>query len=206
MSFPWGHVLGMGVRKSFFANRKAFRQMATSDPVFRDGWRDLMRSVHKPVAYIDEVAAPYMVRNEGEYPFATRIGFRDGEHYWSDASSYGHLTNVAVPLLKVTALDDFLVSRVSAEKIGFALRNPNVIWVKTKTGGHLGWFQEEGGSWANGVVCDFIQAILKMRQIGRLDGQPRDEAQNDHVNFIIRGRDDATELNDRFNHTVKSRL
>ena len=50
------------------------------------------------------------------------------------------------------------------------LSNPNVLTVKTKFGGHLGWQEAPqkgtfgiGRSWADNAMADFIQAVLDVR-------------------------------------------
>jgi len=88
---------------------------------------------------------------------------------------------VSVPLLKITARDDFLVFGQFARKLNHCLENPNVLVVKTRCGGHLGWQesppQKEGGSssllggksgsWSDAAVADFIEALLQIREEDR---------------------------------------
>jgi hypothetical protein len=51
-----------------------------------------------------------MVRNDAFYPFASRIGYKDAEAYWLDASSFRLVRFISVPFLNLTAKDDFLTS------------------------------------------------------------------------------------------------
>ena len=117
-----------------------------------------------------------MVRNEPDHPFAARVGYEDGEAYWNDASSYRHVPHVSVPLMKVTAEDDFLVHGSSLRRMSNCLESPNVLVVKTKCGGHLGWQEvpQDAGSgagrgwwgnrsWADRATADFIDAVIKLR-------------------------------------------
>merc|ERR1719464_279154 len=95
--------------------------------------------VSPTIGALDDAAAPYLLRNEPAPPYAPQIGFRDGEEYWRDASSHRYVAHVAVPLLKIAARDDFLVFGQFSKKLHHCLENPNVVVVKTRCGGHLGW-------------------------------------------------------------------
>jgi predicted alpha/beta-fold hydrolase len=89
---------------------------------------------------------------------------------------------VSVPLLKITARDDFLVFGQFARKLNHCLENPNVVVVKTRCGGHLGWQESpppskdgtragiwggRSGSWSDVAVADFIEALLQVREEDR---------------------------------------
>jgi len=131
------------------------------------------------IGRLDDAASPYLIRNDPHPPYAPRIGYEDGDAYWWDSSSHRHVAHVSVPLLKITARDDFLVFGQFARKLNHCLENPNVLVVKTRCGGHLGWQesppQKEGssllggksGSWSDAAVADFIEALLQMREEDR---------------------------------------
>ena len=85
-----------------------------------------------------------------------------------------------VPLLKISAQDDFLVFGPFSKKLNHCLENPNVLVVKTRCGGHLGWQESPplsskksgemfggSGSWSNVAVADFIEALLQIREEDR---------------------------------------
>jgi len=175
MSFPWAQVLGLGVRKSLFLTRDKWSQMTCRN--FRAAFLKALL-VCQTIGSVDDTLAPYLIRNDPVYPFAVTVGYPDaGEQYWDDASSYKYVQHVSVPLLKVTAQDDFLVYGSSLRKMSHCLECPNVTVVKTRCGGHLGWQesppeeQREGegrgfgtSSWADAAAADFIEAIIESRR------------------------------------------
>ena len=81
--------------------------------------------------------------------------------------------HISVPTLALASYDDFLVENPSLHAMGYVLANPNIIVVKTKCGGHLGWQEARPGggivgkSWAGDAMVDFIQAVLDDRRAER---------------------------------------
>ena len=176
MSFPWAQILGMGVKKMIMLNWNVFRDITSAD--HRRAIKDALLA--PTIGQIDCALAPYMIRNNPEYPFEVRVGYEDGEAYWDDASSYKYVQFVSVPLLKVTAQDDFLVSGPSLRKMSHCMDNPNVFVVKTKCGGHLGWQEAPpdtgnafgfGTSWADTATTEFIAAVIKLRDEKRVEDE-----------------------------------
>jgi len=173
ISFPWGHILVLGLKKSILMQYKRFREFRETN--FQSTISKALWQTHT-VGEFDKVVAPFMIRNEPTYPFLTKIGYEDpdaGPKYWKDACSYTHVENVTIPLLKISAQDDFLVAKHAVSKINHCLHNPNLMVVKTKSGGHLGWFHvgsEEGAcgilgrSWADQATADFIAAVMDKKQ------------------------------------------
>ena len=182
MHFPWAEILGMGVKKMILMHWKAFRKVTALDH---------KAAIHKAlmsrtIGQLDCALAPYMIRNNPDYPFEVRVGYEDGEAYWDDASSHKYVQFVNVPMLKVTAQDDFLVYNSSLKKMSHCLENPNVFVVKTKCGGHLGWQEAPpdtgnvfgfGTSWADMATTEFIDAVIKLRneEKGAIGGQRKEE-------------------------------
>ena len=75
-----------------------------------------------------------------------------------------------MPILNLSSLDDFLVRKHAMNSLVKCIINPNVIVVKTKCGGHLGWQESPpegefglGKSWAATAAAEFISAILEVR-------------------------------------------
>jgi len=165
ISFPWNVVLGAGVKRSILQNLPSF--VRHHDPGFR---RAMGRALLAPtIGRLDDAASPYLVRNDNFPPYAQRLGYEDGEDYWRDSSSHRYVPSVSVPLLQVAARDDFLVFGQFAKRLDRCLENPNVIVVKTRCGGHLGWQESPppgggGGSWSDAAVADFVEAVLQMRE------------------------------------------
>jgi predicted alpha/beta-fold hydrolase len=173
---PWAQILSMGVKKTLFLhkkNRQAITTMMMNDVHFQKAiWKALFSS--STIGTWDQIMAPFMVRNEPIYPFTNKIGFHDGEEYWSDSSSRKYIANVSVPLLVLSSLDDFLVSHSALRSLNQCLSNPNVMVVKTKAGGHLGW-QEAAhdryfgtSSFADAATVEFITAVLEDSNVPNL--------------------------------------
>jgi len=168
--FPWNIILGAGVKRSLLQNIQSFK--SHNDPGFQHAMKKAMLA--PTIGKLDDAAAPYLARNDPYPPYTHRIGFKDGEEYWWDSSSHRYVAHVSVPLLKISAQDDFLVFGQFRKKLNYCMENPNVIVVKTKCGGHLGWQESPpqskngdkkgSGSWSDVAVADFIEALLKVRE------------------------------------------
>jgi predicted alpha/beta-fold hydrolase len=167
MKFVPSFALNLGVRKQMLLGWKQFRQMTSLS--YQSAYRRALLS--NTIGESDHITAPHMIRNETTWPFETKIGYESGNEYWDDASSYRYISHISVPLLQITAQDDFLVYNHSLSKLSHCLSNPNVMVVKTKCGGHLGWHEAPpdtgnvfgfGTSWADTATADFIDSVLKL--------------------------------------------
>jgi predicted alpha/beta-fold hydrolase len=168
LGFPWGQLLGVGVKKTMILNRKALSSMKKGSSAFKQAYRDILMA--STVGEIDCIYAPFKIRNEPIYPYNPKIGYTSGEDYWKDAGSYQYIPHVNVPLLQISAMDDFLVHHNAMAKLNDSLSNPNIIVAKTKSGGHLGWNDATGlssllfgASWADRATTEFIQAVLDLK-------------------------------------------
>lgn len=198
ISFPWNMILAMGVKRSLLQNYAVYRKH--HERGFQAAMKKAMLS--RTIGQLDDTVAPYILRVDPEPPFAPKVGYRDGNEYWHDSSSHRFVGHVSVPLLKITAKDDFLVfgkykshrklasqatqllfSGQFSRKLNHCLENPNVVVVKTRCGGHLGWqesppptkdangnelqpswFGSGIGSWSDVAVADFIEALIDIRK------------------------------------------
>lgn len=169
VKFPFNILLGAGIKKSMLQNFRAFRDMS-SCLHFGGAIRQVMLS--KTIGELDNAFAPYLIRNDTEYPFSASIGYKDGEDYWKDASSNRYIQHVTVPMLILSAQDDGLVVSPALQSLSRCLENPNILVVKTKCGGHLGWQEAPpdgfgvGKSWADAAMADFIEAVLEIKKKG----------------------------------------
>ena len=177
IAFPWNMLLGAGVKRSILQNASTY--MKHNEPGFQHAMKKALLA--PTIGKLDDAAAPYLIRNNAYPPYSLRIGFKDGEEYWWESSSHRYVGHVSVPLLKISAQDDFLVFGQFQKKLNHCLENPNVVVVKTRCGGHLGWQESpppsstgEGGgllggsgSWSDVAVADFIEALLQIRQEDR---------------------------------------
>jgi predicted alpha/beta-fold hydrolase len=93
--------------------------------------------------------------NEALLPPGTNV--RD---HLAESSCAPHLSGVTIPLLCLSAEDDHMVTKECHDIVVVAQRsNPNIVIVRTKCGGHLGWLTGwTGKRWWVGQVFDFFEA------------------------------------------------
>lgn len=110
---------------------------------------------------------------ENRYEFDTIVtrvlgGFSSTEAYYNYASSAQYMSNVAVPLLAISSLDDPIVSS-STIPLSLTSENPFLIFVTTVFGGHLGWFEGfwSPRRWISKPVVQFF------REMEKADGETR---------------------------------
>ena len=92
-----------------------------------------------------------------------QYGFRDVEHYYTEASSNKWLKSIAIPTLVLSAMDDPICPIVGLPTED-ALANAFIITLKTLEGGHVSYLQgwwPRSYSYDNIVVVDYIRARLK---------------------------------------------
>jgi predicted alpha/beta-fold hydrolase len=173
-------VLALGVKKTVLESWSSIRKF--SDAHYQSRIR---KAILAPsILDFDNAMAPIFIHNESVYPFAFKIGYKNGQEYYHDASSYRHIRHITVPTLQLIASDDFLVYPSFKTKSYFSLANPNVMVVETKCGGHLGWQESaphspqvvgdadgashgsmlSSSSWSDAATADFIQAVTEALQ------------------------------------------
>ncbi|CAF1296333.1 unnamed protein product [Adineta ricciae] len=90
-------------------------------------------------------------------------GFRDVEHYYSEASSHEWIKYIRIPTLILSAADD-PICPIDGLPVKEVLNNASIIAVKTLEGGHVSYLQgwwPRSFSYDNIVVGEYIQALLK---------------------------------------------
>jgi predicted alpha/beta-fold hydrolase len=90
-------------------------------------------------------------------------GYRDVEHYYTEASSNKWIKYIRIPTLILSAIDDPIcpVDGLPTEDV---LMNSYIIAIKTLEGGHVSYLQgwwPKSFSYDNIVVVDYIKARLK---------------------------------------------
>eukprot|EP00118_Oscarella_pearsei_P003378 m.14072 g.14072 ORF g.14072 m.14072 type:complete len:407 (+) comp25480_c0_seq1:254-1474(+) len=98
-------------------------------------------------------------------------GYDSVDDYYEDHSSCSHMNKITeIPLLLVNAADDPLIPEclVNVAK-EYAMSHSNALFIQTKHGGHLGFF--EGGfllpntvSWIDRLAMEFIQAVVSKNE------------------------------------------
>lgn len=167
---PWTDILRLGAKKALLQHRNEMRKC----PHFKANYRKaLLASTFPEVISIN---VQRMIRNETIHPFDTKIGYETIQKYWDDASCYKYIAHVTVPLVVSYASDDDIASRHTSRFMNFGLSNPNVIFVNTATGGHLGWHHamknnpfgpwifsssnEDSKGWGNKFVIKFVDVVI----------------------------------------------
>jgi predicted alpha/beta-fold hydrolase len=92
-----------------------------------------------------------------------QFGFRDVEHYYSEASSAKWFKYIRVPTLVLNAIDD-PICVIDGLPTKSVLENKNIIAVQTLEGGHVSYLQgwwPRTFSYDNSVVVEYIKARLK---------------------------------------------
>jgi predicted alpha/beta-fold hydrolase len=105
-----------------------------------------------------------------------QYGFRDVEHYYSEASSHRWLKYVRIPTLILNAMDD-PICPIDGLPIDDVLQNPYLISIQTLEGGHVSYLQgwwPRTYSYDNTVVVDYIKARLKQMKY-RFDKENHDQ-------------------------------
>lgn len=168
-NFPWSPLLALGVKKTLVENFSSLKHV--NDLNTKRAYRNALMSFS--LAQLDEALSPVFIRNDRHYPFNTRPGYYNGAaDYWRDSCSYKVVPFIPVPYLTLAAKDDMIVYNPARKRMSVCLANPNVMWVETMCGGHLGWQEappETGNwgyhsSWADSATADFIEGILKSRE------------------------------------------
>jgi predicted alpha/beta-fold hydrolase len=103
------------------------------------------------------------VRDYDKHVIVPLYGFRDVEHYYTEASSNKWLKYIRIPTLVLSAMDDPIcpIDGLPSEDV---LQNSCIITIKTLEGGHVSYLQgwwPKSFSYDNIVVVDYIKARLK---------------------------------------------
>ncbi|KAI1391211.1 AB-hydrolase YheT [Hypoxylon trugodes] len=96
----------------------------------------------------------YLYEFDRAYQCAT-WGYPTEEAYYRDASSSDSLLAVRIPFLAINALDDPIASSMALPEAE-ARHNPWVVLCTTSLGGHLGWFEPNGGRWHGKPISNFL--------------------------------------------------
>lgn len=172
LKFPWNVLLGAGIKRGVLLKHyQSLKQMRCETHQ-----RHLFDALMAPtLGELDHRVSPVLIRNDIHYPFTTHIGFKNGQDYWDQASSCNYIQHVSVPLMVVMSKDDFLIRHVAMEYIPHCIQsNPNVIFIESETGGHLGWNVVKGNNpfgdnpfgsapnWCDELSSKFIESLIWM--------------------------------------------
>lgn len=88
-------------------------------------------------------------------------GFESLDDYYRKISCVDDLVQISRPMLSIISLDDPLIPpTLGGLAADAARRNPHIIHVSTKRGGHLGWRQGwRAESWMHRAIVEYISAL-----------------------------------------------
>ena len=181
---PWSYLLAIGAKKSIMKHRENLLQC----PHFKQNFKNALLA--PSLAETSSFYIQQMIRNEPFYPFENRIGYESLKEYWEDASSYRYISHVIVPLVVAFANDDEIASGNTRKYMNYGLSNPNVIFVNTASGGHLGWHHamknnpfgswnfysrndENDKDWGTLLTTKFIDSIIKKQFHNKIASRKR---------------------------------
>ncbi|CAF0775336.1 unnamed protein product [Adineta ricciae] len=116
-----------------------------------------------PNLNMNEAYQSKTIRDFDRHVVVPQYGFRDVEHYYTEASSKKWLKHIRTPTLILSAIDD-PICPIDGLPIDDVLQNPHLIAVKTVEGGHVSYLQgwwPRTYSYDNVVVVEYIKARLK---------------------------------------------
>ncbi|KAL6748428.1 hypothetical protein V8C86DRAFT_1154470 [Haematococcus lacustris] len=147
--------------------------------------RPLKRLLRKELAAVTELKearnlqldlvkalSTHHVREFDQALLVPAFGFGSVDEYYHTQSCKDVLMDICTPLLLLNNLDDPVIPpALSLLGQEAASRNPALIAVCTKRGGHLGWLQGWlGRPWLVDVMVDYMQAVLAAGAAGLLPG------------------------------------
>lgn len=103
------------------------------------------------------------VRDYDRHVIVPIFGYRDVDHYYTEASSNKWLKHIRIPTLVLNAIDD-PICPIDGLPNDDVIQNSKLITVKTLEGGHVSYLQgwwPSSYSYDNIVVVEYIQARLK---------------------------------------------
>ena len=88
-------------------------------------------------------------------------GYKSVQEYHREVSIYNQLSNIQIPYLAVSSMDDPFAPAHTIPFLEFEL-NPNTVLLLTRHGGHFGFIEgvyPRGRSWMNRIVTQFLGAM-----------------------------------------------
>ncbi|KAF8820652.1 putative Embryogenesis-associated protein EMB8 [Cardiosporidium cionae] len=142
--------------------------------------------------------------------FDTRVtsrifGYEDVSNYWVEHSSAFIVDEIRIPCLCLNSSDDPIVP-VKAIPMLDLQNNPNILFVLSSAGGHLGWLSTfprlmYGPSWGEEVVVSFFSALLphiRMKMFRALV-----KFRGEHLRRVISGRNASNDHIQLENHSTR---
>lgn len=161
---PWDMAISAKHLESSLSGRYLFNPQLTMflNKLVKSNYSELKS--HIPEIFNDEnVAKAWKAKRTWQWDniFTCKtVGFKDAWEYYSIASPIHQARNIPVPTLIINSTDDPAVAPVFPN----VEENPNLAFVETNLGGHLGWAKSSGEFWCVEVADDFINQLQSLRQ------------------------------------------
>ena len=130
--------------------------------IVASGSEDVIREAKHRSWSLDEIINGKTVVEMDSLFTSKAMGYKSHAEYYTDASSRLRIGDVKVPLFVINAVDDPLIDPKGLP-LKAHLENPNILFVETKRGGHLGWVDGilKLRRWHLPIVVDFVKWIAE---------------------------------------------
>ena len=109
------------------------------------------------------------VKEFDSHAVVPQLGYRDVDHYWTDASAVHLSHEITIPTLALSAMDDPMCSAKGCPREQSLLGEGLVVAV-TRRGGHLGFSEglwPPGESWMDRVALDWFDSCRLMKDVSK---------------------------------------
>jgi len=151
----YNYLLTLKLKKYFKRNEEIFSSRSSDGTTFLELRKIDPQSVLRARTIQDYDTA-----------FASKVlGFESATSYYQAASVGPSMPEIRIPLLCVNSEDDPVVAPYSLDSV--CQYQQNIIQVKTKEGGHIGWqrtlseFVFDTTSWIEQPVCEYFSFVLR---------------------------------------------
>ncbi|KAI8630151.1 carboxylesterase-like protein [Xylariaceae sp. FL1651] len=151
---PWNLEMGSKALKSTWIGHEIYlRSLGNSLKALANNHKEeIMKYTNVDMSELFTVK--YLYEFDRAYQCPT-WGYPTEDAYYRDASSVDSLLAVRIPLLALNSLDDPIAVSMGLPFLE-AAKNPYTVLCTTSLGGHLGWFEIDGGRWHSKPVCNFL--------------------------------------------------
>lgn len=115
------------------------------------------------------------------------FGYKTVGSYYRHASSIENLLKVKIPLLVLHAKDDPIACDEAAP-YDECEANPYTFMVATNGGGHIGWFEWNGGRWFPKPIMAFFKKWVDEGVVGVEEGAGKEEEEEEDVVVMENGK------------------
>jgi len=128
-------------------------------------------------------------------------GYSNLDQYYKDASGVDRLkSGIKIPFLYLSAINDPFVPLEIIPGEDVTLENENIFIVKTRIGGHLGFYYPGKGCWATNACLSFFESV-------RINLKTRSNSSKFHKKSSLRAatylqRSSTTKLTNYFEHVA----